>query len=208
VAPDTPDTEPMRTLAAILALITAFSGWQMLRRYQNERHLAVAVSAVAGRDVGVRCPGFFKRLVEITPYAGWVEHGEDGALPTETELSSGTCGALEKLWRRDTPPEYTCLESRDCSDDELRGIDGLTTLAHEAWHLRGVWNEAQTHCYAVQSVEVAAPAFGLGAAAAGRVATAAALVDSRRPQGTYRDHARCRPGGEYDLHPETPAWPG
>ena len=75
----------MRTLAAILALITAFSGWQMLRRYQNERHLAVAVSAVAGRDVGVRCPGFFKRLVEITPDAGSVGHGEGGARSTETK---------------------------------------------------------------------------------------------------------------------------
>jgi hypothetical protein len=30
--------------------------------------------------------------------------------------------------------------------------------------------------------------------------------DSRAAEGEYHS-AQCRPGGAYDLHPDTPAWP-
>jgi len=198
----------VRTLAVVLALITAFSGWQFLRRHQNEERLGLVATALAGREVGVSCPGFWSRLVEITPYAGWVAYDEHGNPADETQLSGSTCKHLEKLWRRDPAPDFACVETGVCSEGDVRAIDGMLTLAHEAWHLRGVKHEAQTQCYALQTVEAAARAIGLGEPAARRVATFSALRDLRLPQGDYRDPERCRPGGEFDLHPETPAWPG
>ena len=60
----------------------AFSGWQYLRREQNENRLALVAGEVALRDVDVSCPGFWTRLIEITPNAGWVgfdEHGQPSA---------------------------------------------------------------------------------------------------------------------------------
>ncbi len=182
-----------------------FSGWQFLRREQNESRLALAASEIALRDVEVSCPGFWTRLVEITPNAGWVNFDEHGRPADETSLSASTCRSLERVWRG-KQRSFRCLLAGGCDRGTLAAVSGIVTLAHESWHLRGVVDEARTQCYAVQTTEAVALALGVRADEAQLIAARVALDDARAPRGEYHSPA-CHPGGPYDLRPETADWP-
>ena len=195
----------MRLVAFLLLPVLVFSGWHMLRNEQNERRLALVASEVAQRKVGVDCPGFLARLVEITPNAGWVDFDEHGLPADSTHLSAATCGSLGRLWRADEPPSFSCLRSM-CTHDTYELVAGIVTLAHESWHLRGVTNEAQTQCYAIQTTELVALRLGVAPADAHAIADYVAARDAREPEGDYHS-SQCRPAGSFDLHPETWSWP-
>ena len=195
----------MRRLALVLVPVLAFCGWQMLRHEQNERRLALVATELAQREVGVDCPGFFARLIEITPNAGWVNFDEHGLPADATHLSAATCTSLERLWRAEAPPSFSCLRTL-CEIETLDLVAGIVTLAHESWHLRGVTNEAQTQCYAVQTVELVALRLGVPPPDARAAAEFVARHDAGLPEGEYHS-GQCAPGGSYDLHPETAAWP-
>ena len=67
-------------------------------------------------------------------------------------------------------------------------------------------NEAQTQCYALQTAELTALRLGVLPPDAHAAAVFLVAHDARLPEGDY--HSReCRPGGAYDLHPQTAAWP-
>lgn len=195
----------MKLALAVLVPLLVLSAWQFVRREQNEHRLALVASEIALRDVDVSCPGFWTRLVEVTPNAGWVDFDEHGRPGDMTSLSASTCSGLERVWRGQER-SFACLAHGGCDRGTLAGVSGIVTLAHEAWHLRGVVNEAQAQCYAVQSTEGVARALGVPAADAHLIAARVALDDARAPLGEYHS-PQCRPGGELDLHPETPAWP-
>jgi len=89
--------------------------------------VALAADELAHRDVGVGCPGFWTRLVEITPNAGWVDFDEHGRPSDETSLSATTCRGLERVWRRDQR-SYTCLIGGGCNQDTVRAV---LTMADE-----------------------------------------------------------------------------
>ena len=196
----------MKLALVLLVPLVLFAAWQYIRREQNENRLAVVASEVALRDVGVSCPGFFARLVEITPNAGWVEFDEHGLPADETSLSAGTCRSLERVWRGKLG-SFGCLLEGGCDGETLAAVSGIVTLAHESWHLRGITNEAQTQCYAVQTTETVALGLGIGPLDARTIATRVALDGARAPAGEYHS-AECRPGGPWDLRPETGDWPG
>ena len=195
----------MRLVLFVLVPVLAFCGWQMLRHEQNERRLALVATELAQRDVDVDCPTFFARLIEITPNAGWVDFDEHGFPTDTTHLSAATCSSLERIWRADEPPSFACLRSV-CEERVLELVAAIVTLAHESWHLRGVTNEAQTQCYALQTAELTALRLGVLPPDAHAAAVFLVAHDARLPEGDY--HSReCRPGGAYDLHPQTAAWP-
>ena len=86
----------------------------------------------------------------------------------------------------------------------------ITVLAHEATHLRGVRNEAETECYALQE------GVGLGERLGLTPATARALMRAQRDRDLsdasiarldYRLPAACRNGGSLDLRPDDPSFP-
>ena len=185
--------------------VMLFSAWQFTRREENENRLALVASAMASRDVEVSCPGFWARLVEITPYSGWVDFDQHGKPENKTSLSASTCRGLERVWRGDQK-SFGCLISGSCSEDTLRAVWGIVTLAHESWHLRGVTGEAETQCYAIQTVEQVALRLGVSRQNAHVIAVWVALDDAAAPAGDYHS-PECRPGGLYDRHPETPDWP-
>jgi hypothetical protein len=185
--------------------VLAFSGWQAFRHQQNEHRLALVASELAEREVGVDCPGFFTRLIEITPNAGWVDFDEHGLPADSTHLSAETCRSLERIWRAGEPPSFSCLRSL-CERETLELVAGIVTLAHESWHLRGVTNEAQTQCYAIQTAELVALRLGVRPQDAHAVADFSAAYDARSPEGEYHS-SECRSGGAFDLHPDTAAWP-
>jgi hypothetical protein len=194
-----------RAAVVLLLPLVLLTLWQDHRRAQNEHRLALVASEVALRDVGVSCPGFWTRLVEVTPNAGWVEFDEHGVPGDETSLSAATCESLERVWRG-RQGSFACLLAGGCDGRTLAAVSGIVTLAHESWHLRGVVDEARTQCYAVQTTEAVALALGVRAPDARAIAARVALDDARAPRGEYRSPA-CRPGGAYDLAPETPDWP-
>jgi hypothetical protein len=202
---DEADTPFVRFFLLLLVPVLVFSAWQFVRREENENRLALVASEVALRDVEVSCPGFWTRLVEITPNAGWVDFDEHGRPGDETSLSASTCRGLERVWRGDQQ-SFFCLIRGACDQDTLRAVHGLVTLAHESWHLRGVVVEAQTQCYAVQTVEHVALRLGVSRTDAHLVALRVAADDAAAPPGEYHS-VECRPGGAYDLHPDTPDWP-
>ena len=195
----------MRVVLLLLVPLLLFSAWQYTRREENENRLALVASAVALRDVDVSCPGFWTRLVEITPNAGWVDFDEHGRPSDETFLSASTCASLERVWRG-KHDSFSCLLTGGCDRRTLDAVGGVVTLAHESWHLRGVANEARTQCYAVQTTEAVARRLGVAPRDARAIALRVAADDSRTPVGEYHS-AECRPGGAYDLRPDTTAWP-
>jgi len=195
----------VRSALVLLALVLALGGWQVLRREQNERRLALVATEVAQRQVDVDCPGFLARLVEITPNAGWVDFDANGRPADNTHLSAATCASLERVWRAEEPHEFSCLRTI-CREETYDLVAGIITLAHESWHLRGVTNEAQTQCYAVQSSELVALRLGVRPIGARAIADFVAARDAIAADGDYHS-GQCRSGGAYDLHPETDVWP-
>ena len=195
----------MRLALVLLVPFMVFSAWQYLRREENENRLALVASEVALRDVDVSCPGFWTRLVEITPNAGWVGFDEHGRPSDQASLSAATCSGLEQVWRGEQR-SFRCTLAGACSEGTRAAMQGIVTLAHESWHLRGIVDEARTQCYAVQSVEAVAQALGVVPLEARALAVRVALDDARMPVGEYHS-GQCRPGGRYDLRPDTPDWP-
>ena len=203
--PDAADISGVRFALIPVILLLLFSAWQHTRRQENENRLALVASAVALRDVDVSCPGFWTRLVEITPNAGWVDFDEHGRPFDETSLSASTCSSLERVWRREQG-SFRCLLTAGCDDGTLAAVSGIITLAHESWHLRGFVNEAQTQCYAVQTTEQVAVRLGVSREDARLIALRVAADDAAASPGEYHS-PECRPGGAYDLRPETSDWP-
>ncbi len=195
----------MRVLLVLLIPVMLFSAWQFTRREENENRLALVASSVASRHVEVSCPGFWARLVEITPNSGWVDFDQNGKPGNKTSLSAETCRGLERVWRGDQK-SFGCLISGSCNEDTLRAVWGVVTLAHESWHLRGITDEAKTQCYAIQTVEQVALRLGVSRQNAHVIAVWVALDDAGTPVGQYHS-TECRPGGLYDRNAETPDWP-
>lgn len=86
----------------------------------------------------------------------------------------------------------------------------ITVLAHEATHLRGIRNEAETECYALQEGVRLGERLGLEAE------TARALMRGQRDRDLsdesiarldYRLSPECRNGGALDLRPDDPRFP-
>jgi hypothetical protein len=83
----------------------------------------------------------------------------------------------------------------------------VATLAHEAQHLRGIFNEAKAECYGMQSISRTAQLLGRSWAE-GRYL---AQLYWRDEYPDIRDSAyrsdECRDGGKLDLYPDTNVWP-
>ncbi len=84
----------------------------------------------------------------------------------------------------------------------------VATLAHEAQHLRGIFNEAKAECYGMQSITAAAEALGRSREE-GRYLSLLywryQYHDERRDPAYVSDD--CRDGGRLDLRSNTNVWP-
>ena len=119
--PDAADNGRVRVVLLLLIPLLLFSAWQYTRREENENRLALVAGAVALRDVDVGCPGFWTRLVEITPNAGWVDFDEHGRPSDETSLSASTCESLERIWRG-KQGSFRCLVTGGCDGRTLDAV--------------------------------------------------------------------------------------
>ena len=189
----------------LLIPLLLFSAWQYTRREENENRLALVASAVALRDVDVSCPGFWTRLVEITPNAGWVDFDQNGRPSDETSLSASTCRGLERVWRG-KQSSFGCLLSGGCDARRCDAVCGVVTLAHESWHLRGIVDEARTQCYAIQTMEQVARRLGVSLADARVIAAAVAADDARAPGASTTPCSVVR-AARTTSTPRRPTWP-
>ena len=201
-----PITAQMRVVLVLLIPLLLFSAWQYTRREENENRLALVASAVALRDVDVSCPGFWTRLVEITPNAGWVDFDEHGSPSDETSLSASTCAEPRAGLAREAALVRMSAHRR------LRRADAGRRQRHRHARAR-VLAPARDRQRGADAV-LRRPDGGGGRAqprrrgepTRGRLPCASPPRTRGRPRASTTPRT-AGPGGAYDLRPETPAWP-
>jgi hypothetical protein len=197
----------MRYFAVSLIALAAALWWNQHRTNGYERMLGRIASEIAGRPVAVNCQGLPSALVDISPRAGEVMFNEDGTPPDETTLKRDTCRYLERFENARSAPSFACVRRVERCEPSIGKIAAsIRVLAHEAWHLRGVTNEAQTECYALQTTALVARRLG----ATPEQAQAVAAWNTRHVYPylpSQYQSGECRDGGGFDLRRDSTEWP-
>ncbi len=205
--PTTPIQVKLALVAVLLGVVAWwYTGWQDLRG--NERRLSAIASQIAGREVRVQCPGPLGRLFGWDIVEGSVRFDADGTPHDETKIRKQSCAELDALAEGRRGQELACIGRTGiaCGRHGRATVMAVDVLAHEAWHLRGVMDEAETECRSLQTM--AWTAQQLGATAEQGHAMARAQYD-----GGYLDmpdryrRADCVDGGPLDLRPDDPRFP-
>jgi hypothetical protein len=179
-------------VVALLIAAIAFVGFRLTEKRAEEHSLAAIAGEIAHRDVSIRCQGAVGELVDVDGEYGSVSFGADGRPGDSARLDRRICSTLRRIRRG----ERVAVEA---------GSLGVEALAHEAYHLAGVQDEAATQCYALQAMRFVATRLG-APAAVGDAYVRAALARYPSLPEEYRS-AECREGGALDLHPETGVFP-
>jgi hypothetical protein len=175
-------------------------------RHVDEDRLAGIATVIAGREVGVSCPGPVESLTELSPNAGSVRFAADGTPGNEAKLSTETCARLRALLNGDIPG-LNCLSTfLGCPEKVEEAAAAVNVLSHEAWHLAGVRDEAVAQCYAVQTNVETAIRLGADREDAEAIAEFALLRIQPALPPEYRSDA-CHDGSPLDLNPQRPGWP-
>jgi hypothetical protein len=192
-----------KTILLLLVSAVVAVGWiRHEDRIREQDRLAVVASSIVGHKVGVGCPSFFAKLVNVSGEAGHVGFDERGRPADHTDLSPDTCDALRRVDRIG----LSCLDSGTCGDQQFRVGWAIHTLAHESFHLRGVAQESVAECYAMQTTADAALRLGLTPARAAQLQAWIWKKGYSEEPDEYRT-PKCGNGGPYDLHPESTVWP-
>lgn len=179
------------------------TGLQPARLSYRDPQLADAARTVARVPVTVRCwsrRDWDRLESELTLLGVGVPETAVAigrARPEERliELRGDICAAIAEA-RRD---------SRDSAQNVVARAEAFDTLAHEARHVFGEDDEADTECHSMQLVNPVARRLGLSEARARRYAR---VVWQTYPQlpSDYKTTA-CVNGGALDLHPSSNVWP-
>ncbi len=181
-------------LALVVWFVESRTGWDGL---DGETRLAAVdrfseeASAIAGKQVTIRCD-------ESRDFVGAVQHADGVALVggDRAYLTPERCYDLYRL----------AFEDEVTSSQTARAV---AVLAHEAWHLRGVRDEATTECYALQSGVQLGQRLGLSEGTA-RQMMRQQLVENRLRGASSFEYVvppDCRNGGALDLSPRSDAFP-
>jgi hypothetical protein len=195
----------MRAIALCLVVVGALAALGFARheqRVHEQDRLATIASDLAGRRVGVRCPGFLASLVDTHGEAGRVKFNAAGRPANHTDLSPQTCKALRHLDRVD----FTCIENQDCGFTQFNAAWAAHTLAHESFHLRGFGDEGVTECYALQNTAFVAERLGVPAVQAKELQAWIYVRGYPNEPEEYHS-AQCYDGGPLDLRPNVSRFP-
>src|SRR2546429_3834895 len=97
-------------IAALLLIVGALAAVGFARRearLHEQNTLASIASELAGRKVGVRCPGFLSSLVDTRGEAGRGQFDDSGRPAAHTHLSPSTGKGPRPL----DPGHFTCIDS-------------------------------------------------------------------------------------------------
>jgi hypothetical protein len=170
-----------------------WSGLDHAERARAEARFTAEATRIAGKPVRVVCD---------TGYA-FTGTGSDAAgvafIPRGLAyLEPTVCRSLYRI----------AVEHRLGARDDA--AFAITVLAHEATHLRGIGNEAETECYALQEGVALGERLGLSAGTARALMQAQLdrdLSDATVQRLDYRLPPGCRNGGSLDLRPSDPSFP-
>ena len=187
-------------LAVIAALVAAVwildgsTGWSSVsgeRRAEAVERFSDEASVIAEKPVSIRCD-------EARDYVGAVQHA-DGVATLGGDLAILTPEICHDLYRLAFDGEVT----------GSRTGRAIAVLAHEAWHLRGVGDEATTECYALQSGVALGGRLGLDEDRAEQLMRQQLTENALRGAESieYRVTSDCRDGGRLDLEPEDSGFP-
>ncbi len=112
------------------------------------------------------------------------------------------CAQLTAFARSPASPLWYPFRPGEASRAYVTLTNAATALAHEAWHLRGVRDEATTDCYAVQTTWLVLHRLGASKTWAKHFANAYVPTVHGLPA-----ISGCRDGGPLDLAPERRGWP-
>ena len=192
-------------LTAVVILSVAFVFHE--RRSILEHQLGSVATQLAGRHVRVHCQSLAGNLVDVTAEAGTVWFDTNGKPADVTNLKRPICEALRRYRHDLNTRAYACVVARaDCPAKIFEDVLAVHTLAHEAWHLRGIRTESVTECRALQTTAFAASLFGADPAQAQATASYAFLRLYPNLPDEYRD-VDCGNGGPMDIRPTDPLWP-
>jgi hypothetical protein len=172
------------------------AGWSSLpasERAQAEQRYSTEASRIAGHVVTVRCDDDYA-FTGVGSDAAGVAFIPRSLAYIEPRL----CRTLYRV----------TFESRVGARDDA--ALAITVLAHEATHLRGVRNEAETECFALQEGVALGRRLGLAADMARllmRDQRIRDLSDASIARLDYRLPSECRNGGALDLRPGDPSFP-
>jgi hypothetical protein len=195
----------VRFIAAVLLVLGALAAVGFAhreRRVREQDTLAAVASDLAGRKVGVHCPGFLGSLVNVRTEGGTVQFDGDGRPADFTKLSPETCKSLRGIERYD----FSCVGRGNCTFKQFRAAWAVHTLAHESFHLRGIQSEAMAECYALQNTAFVAERLGIGDATAQGLQRWVYVRGYPNEPEEYRSED-CRDGGKLDLRPASPVFP-
>ena len=195
---------PLRRLVVALAVLAALgafvwfvesnTGWNGVdaeAKTKAEALFSREAARIARHPVSVRCD-------DEGAHVGAVQHADGVAIVggTEAWLTPERCFALYEL----------AFEGDYSFTPAARAI---AVLAHEAWHLRGIGNEATTQCYALQSGVRLGLRLGLTEGVARRMMKQQFAENALRGRSApdYLVRSDCRDGGRLDLRPADPEFP-
>jgi len=172
------------------------AGWSSISsadKARAEQRFTTEAARIAGKSVAVKCDDSYA-------YTGT---GSDAAgvafIPRALAyLQPAICRSLYGI----------TFEGRLGARDEA--AFAVSVLAHEATHLRGIRDEAETECYALQEGVALGRRLGLDAGTARALMEAQLdrdLSDASIARLDYRLPPGCRDGGTLDLRPSDPSFP-
>jgi hypothetical protein len=150
---------PAAVKLAVAAILLAAPTWWLAQRQDrlgNENRLSEIASAIAGRDVRVRCPGVRGRVFSWDTVEGSVRFDEHGRPADETQLREFACSELDALAEGRRAAALACGAGPACGDLAL----AVDVLAHESFHLAGIIDEGETECRAVRTLSWTAQQLG------------------------------------------------
>jgi len=179
-------------VVAVLVAAVAFVGFRLTAESADERRFAAIAGDIAHREVSIRCQSRVGELVDVDWDYGSVEFDRDGQPGDQARLDRAICAALGRLARGGSVrPEAAAL--------------AVEALAHEAYHLSGIQDEAATQCYGLQAMRFVAARLGVTPALGHEYVRLAVARYPALPE-QYRSD-QCRERGTLDLHPETGVFP-
>jgi len=196
------------TIAALLTIALAWWIADRLDRRGNERRLGAIASEIAGRDVRVSCPGPVGRLIGWDIVEGSVRFDADGKPADETKIRKQSCAELDALAEGRRGQELECIgrTAIACGRNGRETVMAVDVIAHEAWHLHGVIDEAETECRSLQTMAWVAQRLGATAEQGRAMAQAQYSGTYNEMPEQYRSGA-CADGGELDLRPDDKRFP-
>jgi hypothetical protein len=178
---------------SVLAVLAVVAVVPVIRHDRLERRLSAVASQLVGHPVHVHCQTAGEEFVDAGAELGYVRWDARGVPEPKTLIKREPCGELRR---------YLSDHGRNPRVEELIAVHVLT---HEAMHMRGLTNEAEAECAAMQRDARTARLLGADERAARSLARRYYGVMYTRMPDDYRTPT-CSPGGELDEGLADPPW--